>query len=62
MELYIEKLFFLINSKWFAFNFKWKAKQIGCNIKTYGDVNLLIDYALNTPAELNQFNIDFFEK
>jgi hypothetical protein len=30
-------------------------------LKTYGDVNLLIDYALNTPAELNQFNIDFFE-
>lgn len=62
MELYIEKEFFERFNDELHSDFKARGKIVLTTLlKTYGDVNLFINYALNTPAELNQFNIDFFE-
>ena len=62
MELYIEKEFFERFNDELHSDFKARGKiALTTLLKTYGDVNLFINYALNTPAELNQFNIDFFE-
>ncbi|NRS87784.1 hypothetical protein HNQ02_000691 [Flavobacterium sp. 7E] len=62
MELYIEKAFFDKFNDELKLDFKSKGKTVlAAILKTYGDVNLLIDYALETSEELNKFNIDFFE-
>lgn len=62
MELYIERSFLKKFKDELQPELQSKGKTILLAIlKTYGDVNLLTDFALETPNELNQFNVDFFE-
>ncbi|OAB30563.1 hypothetical protein SAMN05444395_11142 [Flavobacterium fryxellicola] len=59
MELYVEKAFLDKFNSEFAETPVTKGKTVLTSIlKTYGDVNLYIDYVFETPKELELYNIN----
>lgn len=62
MELYIEKCFLdKFNKEWNANSTSIGKTVLASILKTYGNVNWYIDYEIDSPEKLEQFNIEFSE-
>jgi hypothetical protein len=62
MELYIEKCFLdKFNKEWNANATSIGKTVLASILKTYGNVNWYIDYEIDSPEKLEQFNIEFSE-